>query len=1182
VRLRNSVFNFIRWKIAGLQGCVIASLALLFFVGEFPARAQQAPEQQSQPRDQMARPGSSDLMKENMGRVAASVGQIKAILVKDPGIMVELKTWVAKDAADHGQIVSDSELTDQAMFDRLIWDVQFRSIATRLLQRYGYLLPTVNPDSDLGKQQDLLMKERALQYAKSEEDARANRNQQREDQTGLERARTCDPQLDRDCDTENPRQQQGSRTQKTRSQSQGPEQRQGGEPGNERQNQPQRRQVPNYPQDEIETNNPQLTQTAAAAGALGSRAGQLAGGPLPFSSETDLSGLSGFPQRLSGLDGSGEPERPLPTNRREAEFSNNNNNSLRTGEASMRKPRSEAELVNGMVRRPNPYSSIPSLYDMYMQAPERPRRMERFGIDVFSDGTRDSDMIPMDLPVGPDYVVGPGDSLTISLWGGVSQRLYRTVDREGRVSLPEAGPVLVSGRTLSDVQQSVQQILRTQFRDVSADISLTRLRTIRVYVVGDVQHAGAYDISSLSTPLNALFEAGGPTDRGSLRIVQHFRGKKLVQDVDVYDLLLHGVKDGILPLENGDTVLVPPIHGQVTVEGMVRRPSLYELNSEKNLAQVLELAGGILPAATLRHIEVQRLVAHEKHTMLSLDIPEVEDADFVQKKLEAFPVQDGDTIRIFPIASFNQDIVYLQGHVLRPGRYSYRQGMKITDLVSSYKDLLPEPSAKYAEIVRLNPPDFHPSVVGFDLAAALSNPAAAPTLEPMDTIRIYGRFDLQSPPTVSVLGEVRSPGTYNTPGQIHLWDAIILAGGLTPDSQTNNVQVFQYLPDSQLKILSVNLNDARDGKPLDNILLESRDRVVVHKNLAQVDPATVIIQGEVGRPGRYPLTTNLTVADLIRVAGGAKRSASLQNADLTRSIEDPNKTPQHQSVNVEAALAGDKTSNVPLNNGDVLTIPQLPGWNDLGATIVVRGEVSNPGTYGIHPGDRLSTILKLAGGFQPDSYPYGAVLERTQVREMEERTHVELMQRVKAAQTELVTSEKTEVDPDKKKADAVAFAQWQVTLETLANNPPAGRVTIRISSDIRHWENTPQDIPVRAGDILIVPKKPNYVMVMGQVYNPTAVSYRPGKNARWYLSQAGGPTNLANKKAIFAIRADGTVLGTKSGLFSGDSLSAVLQPGDSVMVPEKALGSGITWKDTLQTAQIASAIAQTIVIAIRF
>ena len=167
--------------------------------------------------------------------------------------------------------------------------------------------------------------------------------------------------------------------------------------------------------------------------------------------------------------------------------------------------------------------------------------------------------MPMDLPAGPEYVVGPGDGLSIDLWGGVSQRFYRVVDREGRVSLPEAGPVLVAGKSLGAIQQNLQQILRTQFRNVSTDVSLSRLRTVRVYEVGDVTNPGAYDISSLSTPLNALFAAGGPTQRGSLRILKHYRGTQLIQTVDVYDLLLHGVKADMARLENGDTVQVPPI-----------------------------------------------------------------------------------------------------------------------------------------------------------------------------------------------------------------------------------------------------------------------------------------------------------------------------------------------------------------------------------------------------------------------------------------------------------------------------------------------------------------------------------------------------------------------------------------------------------------------------------------------
>ena len=361
-------------------------------------------------------------------------------------------------------------------------------------------------------------------------------------------------------------------------------------------------------------------------------------------------------------------------------------------------------LPGAMVHRPNPYADIPSLYDLYVQAPSRDRPPQRFGQKFFRDGLRDPRAVPMDLPVGPDYVVGPGDSLSIDLWGGISTKLQRTVDRQGRVTLPEAGPLLVSGRSLGDVQLAVQKAIGTQFRDTSADVSVSRLRTVRIYVVGEVEEPGAYDISSLSTALNALVAAGGATSRGSLRSLKHMRGRQELEEIDTYDLLLHGVTPNAQKLENGDTLLVPPLGPQVTVTGMVRRPAIYELNGEKTVADVLELAGGILPAAALRHVEVQRLEAHEKRTMLSLDLSPDNSST---SQLTAFKVQDGDEIHIFPIAAYNQDTIYLQGHVLRPGRYSFHDGMKLTDLVANYKDILPEPAAHYGEIIRLNAPDFH-------------------------------------------------------------------------------------------------------------------------------------------------------------------------------------------------------------------------------------------------------------------------------------------------------------------------------------------------------------------------------------------------------------------------------------------------------------------------------------------
>lgn len=776
----------------------------------------------------------------------------------------------------------------------------------------------------------------------------------------------------------------------------------------------------------------------------------------------------------------------------------------------------------------------------------------------------------------------PGDGLSVDLWGGVSQRLYRVVDREGRVSLPEVGPVLVSGKSLATLQQDLQQILRTQFRDVSADVSLARLRTIRVYDVGDVANPGAYDISSLSTPLNALFSAGGPTTRGSMRILKHYRGTQLIETVDVYDLLLHGVKTNLQRLENGDTVQVPPIGPQVTVEGMVRRPAIYELNDEKTLSSVLELAGGLLPTATLSHIEVQRIVAHDKQTMLSVDIPEPGDVSEVAKKLDSFEIHDGDRIRIYPIAPYNQDTIYVEGHVVRPGRYSFRADMRVTDVISSYKDLLPEPATKYAEIIRLNAPDFHPTVEGFDLADALANPAQAPALHAMDTIRIFSRYDFENPPTVSVLGDVRQPGTYQTSGQIRLVDAVHLAGGLTPDAQTADAQVFRYLPDGKFKIFSVSLEQAISGDPVENIILQPRDRLLIHRNPDAVEPSSVYIQGEVGKPGRYPLTTNMRVADLIRISGGLKPSADAQAADLTK-FDYSNQAKldgQHEVVAISAALAGDTNSNAPLHNGDVLTIRQLPGWQDLGASIALKGEVKHPGTYGIRPGEHLSSILERAGGFGADAYPFGAVLQRVQVREMELQSQNEVILRVKDAQTSLQLLPDT--DQKQKESKTLAIQQWQSTLEQLSSNPPLGRVTIRISSKIDRWKNTNADVEVRAGDVLIIPKRPSYVMVTGQVFNPTAVSYRPGKSAKWYLGQSGGPTQSAYKKAIFVIRADGSVIGARNGLLIGDSLNASLEPGDTVVVPEKALGGGPNWQSTLLTAQTASAVASALIIAIRY
>jgi protein involved in polysaccharide export with SLBB domain len=830
--------------------------------------------------------------------------------------------------------------------------------------------------------------------------------------------------------------------------------------------------------------------------------------------------------------------------------------------------------------RPNPYANVPSLYDLYSQYSRRTPSPERFGIEIFQNGTGNLDDLPMDVPVGPDYVLGPGDGLSINVWGGVSQRLQRSVDREGRVSLPEVGAVEVAGRSLDDVQHLVQSALRTEFRDVQADVSLARLRTVRVYVVGDVERPGAYDVSSLSTPLNALYTAHGPTQRGSLRNLQHYRGKQLVQELDVYDLLLHGIRSGMERLQPGDTILVPPLGPTVTLEGMVRRPAVYELRDEKSLSEVLELAGGALASGTLREIEVQRLVAHDHSTMLRIALPESDDTEAITKALDDFKVQPDDVIKIWPIVPYAEKTIYLDGHVLRPGKYAYQDGMRVSDVIASYKTLLPEPYERHAEIIRLNAPDYAPEVIAFNLKEALDGKDQDLKLQPFDTVRVFGRYDFEDPPTVTVTGEVREPGEHVSNGTSHLRDAIYLAGGATPDASLDDAQIYRRTEDGELKVISVNLGQALTGDAVNNLLLQPRDHVIVHRNVARVDPPRVTIQGEVPNPGKFLLGEGMRASDLVRLAGGLKRSADAQEADLTRYLVGDNAGGQHIPIPIVQAMAGEPDANLPLHEGDVLTIRQVAGWNDLGASITVSGEVLHPGTYGIQQGERLSSILARAGGFSPDAYPYGAIFERVQVQHLEERNHAQLIRDVQdeGASLKLVA----ETDEDQKTAKNAALLQWKSTLERLQSTPPDGRLVIHISADVKRWANSVADVPMRAGDTIFIPKKPNFVMVDGSVYHPTAVTFKPGKDAKWYLNQAGGPNNVANKKAIFVIRADGSVAGGSGGLFSDGALGTGLQAGDTVVVPEKAFSGSSKWKNTLQAAQLVSSVGIAIQVARAF
>ena len=742
-----------------------------------------------------------------------------------------------------------------------------------------------------------------------------------------------------------------------------------------------------------------------------------------------------------------------------------------------------------VLRETAPYD-LQSMRDLYTQIPDESDRLKRFGSAVFvnrdaSGAARgiSGQNTPLDVPLGPDYVLGPGDALTIHLWGGTTQSIARTIDRDGSIFLPEAGSIDVAGLSLGRAQAAIEGILKQQFRNAQIAVTVSRLRSVRVYVVGDVQRPGGYDISSLSTPVSALYVAGGPTAAGSLRTLRHYRGKQLIEEVDLYDFLLRGIRNGSAPFESGDTLLIPPAGPLVAVSGAVKRPAIYELTSgETMLSTVIEDAGGLTAAASLSHIRIERIGANHQRETMTLAGVDDKSVSPDQSAIAAFPMKDGDRVRVEPIMPYSQRAIYLAGHVLRPGRMAYSDGMRLSDVIQSYQDMLPEPAAR-GEIVRLIAPDLHAETIDFNVPDVVIGNTNV-DLQPFDTIRVFGRY--------------------------------------------------------------------------------------------QVDAPIVTIRGEVMRPGKYPMSQGMTAAQLVRMAGGFKRDALTESADLTSyDVKNGNGIVENlATVRIGAAVTeADPHADVPLKPGDILAVHQITNWADIGESVTINGQVRYPGNYGFRDGERLSSVLRRAGDLLPTAYPGGAVLVREQVKDLEQKSRDEVIRQIETNSAAARLSPGLAAAGGAGEQQAIKEQQAQVITD-LKSHPPTGRMVIHISADIDSWANTPADIELRRGDVLTIPKRPGFVLVSGQVYNPTALTFTPGKTAAWYLSRAGGTNGTADRKQIFIIRANGSVVGRHSGgWFDADVLSTRLDPGDVVVVPQKIIGGSLFWRNLLAAGQFASSIA---------
>ena len=682
-----------------------------------------------------------------------------------------------------------------------------------------------------------------------------------------------------------------------------------------------------------------------------------------------------------------------------------------------------------------------------------------FGYDLFAG--EPTTFLPTSLvPLSPDYLLGPGDNLQIQFFGKTNESHELQINRNGIVDFPELGPVSLAGLTFAEAKDLLLKRVSEQMIGVQASISLGELRSIQVFLLGEAYKPGAYTVSALSTITNALFVGGGVNHIASLRNIQLKRAGKVVSNLDLYDLLLKGDNSGDARLQSGDVIYIPTVGKTASVEGEVRRPAIYELKKESTVQELVHLAGGMQPKAFANASRIHRVDNSGFMTVV--------DVDLTADKGKKVRIKDGDQLVIDSVVEHREAVVTLSGHVHYPGDFRWKEGLRISDIIKSIHQLMPEADLDFALIRREMPPVGTIAPIFVDLRSVLSHKGG-----PTD-ISFYPRDEL-----------------------------MVFA------SDTERNGILEELVE-ELKL------QAKSGE------------------LAKV----VRISGKVRSPGEYPLTEGMTLTQLIAAAGGLSEAAYTQGGELSRyDFSNPEQaTSSHMNVNISEAFAS-PLGDLRLQPYDVLSIRTIPEFKESN-TVTLEGEVRFPGTYTFKRGELLSDVIKRAGGLSDLAHSQAAVFTRDDLRAQEVVQLEQLKDRLRAdiANAELLQAN------EGKSAD---LAEAEKLLEALDTSKALGRLVINLDGIL---QGSVDDIQLKNGDVLVIPELRQEVTVIGEVQHPSAHLYNRKLDLNDYVESSGGINERADKKRIYVVKADGSVmLPGKSGWLSRRKVN--IEQGDTIVVP---------------------------------
>lgn len=748
-----------------------------------------------------------------------------------------------------------------------------------------------------------------------------------------------------------------------------------------------------------------------------------------------------------------------------------------------------------------------------------------YGADLFRRVP--STFAPLDMvPVPPDYVIGPGDELRIRVWGQVNFSADVRVDRSGEVYVPQVGEVHVAGLPFSGLDAHLRAAISRVYKNFDLTADVGQIRAIQVYLAGNARRPGVYTVSSLSTLVDALFASGGPSTAGSFRHIILRRAGAEVTDFDLYSLLVHGDKSKDVSLQNGDVLYIPPVGPQVAVTGSVKNSAIYELRAGESLDEALADAGGASGIAAHARISIERIDEHRDRSTMEVA--------WDQAGL-ATPLAEGDLIRVFSIIPRYEKTITLRGNVANPGRFAWHPGMHVSDLIPDKDSLITRNYWWKRAQMGLPGPEFEP----------LEN---LPTLhQPAVPLQLPQRRLVEPSASSAALNGAENDASPSGTGN---------------DQNPQNNQDYQKYQNDQNTAGTLAAGQA-SAMAQRNLTAAQR---AGSASLAAEQTGSTVYAASGKRTEIGPVAPEIDWDyAVIERLDPATLKTTLLPFDLGRLVL------QHDTSQDLALEPGDVVSI--FSQGDIrVPIAQQTKF------VRLEGEFVHAGVYTARPGETLRDLVQRAGGFTASAYLFGSEFTRESTRAIQQRRMDEYIQELEMQmQRGNLSLASSAANPAELAYGSAAQSSEQTLLGRLRQMRATGRIVLEFRAGSNGIDALP-DIALEDGDRFIVPPVPASVNVVGAVYDQNSFLYQTGRRAGAYLHLAGGPNRDADRKHIFVIRADGSVISreAENGIWGNEFDNLRMNPGDTIVVPNKtfkpsALRGILDWSQLFSQFALGSA-----------